>query len=117
MVARHTSIPRTAFALAAVVFAACAETPNPDETGPDAPPEIRPELAKEIRQRVGELGRHIHTYEQLMQKLGGSLGTTVNHFNNAHKELRKVDKDVVKIADTSPAVEPLLLDKPTLDSE
>ena len=47
------------------------------------------EQAKEIQLRVGELGRHIHTYEQLMQKLGGSLGTTVNHFNNAHKELKK----------------------------
>src|SRR6185369_4383671 len=73
------------------------------------------EQAKEIQQRVGELGRHIHTYEQLMQKLGGSLGTTVNHFNNAHKELKKVDKDVVKIAAVNPAVEPLLLDKPALD--
>jgi len=71
--------------------------------------------AKEIQQRVGELGRHINTYEQLMQKLGGSLGTSVNHFNNAHKELKKVDKDVVKIAQVSPSVEPLLVDKPQLD--
>jgi DNA recombination protein RmuC len=70
------------------------------------------EQAKEIQQRVGELGRHIATYEQFMQKLGGSLGTTVSHYNNAHKELKKIDKDVVKIADTNPAVEPLLLDKP-----
>jgi DNA recombination protein RmuC len=73
------------------------------------------EQAKEIQIRVGELGRHIATYEQLMQKLGGSLGTSVNHFNNAHKELKKVDKDVVRIAQTTPAVEPLLLDKPQLD--
>lgn len=73
------------------------------------------EQAKEIQVRVGELGRHIATYEQLMHKLGGSLGTSVNHFNNAHKELRKIDKDVVKIADTAPSVEPLLLDKPQLD--
>ncbi len=74
------------------------------------------EQAKEIQQRVGELGRHINTYEQLMQKLGGSLGTTVNHFNNAHKELKKVDKDVVKIAKVSPAVgEPLKLERPSLD--
>lgn len=73
------------------------------------------EQAKEIQQRVGELGRHITAYEQLMQKLGGSLGTTVNHFNNAHKELKKVDKDVVKIAHATPSVEPLLLDKPIVD--
>jgi DNA recombination protein RmuC len=73
------------------------------------------EQAKEIQKRVGELGRHIGSYETFMQKLGNSLGTTVNHYNNAHKELGKIDKDVVKIADTNPAVEPLILDKPTLD--
>ena len=73
------------------------------------------EQAKEIQIRVGELGRHINTYEQLMQKLGGSLGTTVNHFNNAHKELKKVDKDIVRIAEKSPGVEPLLLEKPQQD--
>lgn len=71
--------------------------------------------AKEIQKRVGELGRHITTYEQLMQKLGNSLGTSVNHFNNAHKELKKVDKDVVKIADTAASVEPLALERPVLD--
>lgn len=75
------------------------------------------EQAKEIQKRVGELGRHIKTYEQYMQKLGNSLGTTVNHFNNAHKELKKVDKDVVKIADADPSVEPLLLDKPVRDED
>jgi len=73
------------------------------------------EQAKEIQVRVGELGRHIVTYEQLMQKLGSSLGTTVNHFNNAHKELKKVDKDVVKIASTVASVEPLALEKPNME--
>jgi DNA recombination protein RmuC len=73
------------------------------------------EQAKQIQKRVGELGRHISTYEQLMQKLGNSLGTSVNHFNNAHKELKKVDKDVLKIADTAAGVEPLALDRPSLD--
>ncbi len=75
------------------------------------------EQAKEIQVRVGELGRHINTYEVLMQKLGGSLGTTVNHFNNAHKELKKVDKDIVRITEKSPGVEPALLSKPQLDDE
>jgi DNA recombination protein RmuC len=50
-----------------------------------------------------------------MQKLGNSLGTTVNHYNTAHRELKKVDKDIVKISGTSPAVEPLLIDKPTME--
>lgn len=72
--------------------------------------------AKEIQVRVGQLGRHISVYEQLMQKLGNSLGTTVNHYNNAHKELKKIDKDVVRIADTSPGVDPMVVDKPQQDS-
>lgn len=73
------------------------------------------EQAKEIQQRVGQLGRHIGSYEQYMQKLGGSLGTTVNHYNTAYKELGKMDKDVVKIAQSTPSVEPLLIDKPDVD--
>ena len=74
------------------------------------------EQAKEIQKRVGELGRHIGTYEQFMQKLGMSLGTTVGHFNNAHKELKKVDKDVLKLGATQVAgVEPLMIDKPIVD--
>ncbi len=71
------------------------------------------EKAKDIQKRVGELGRHITVYEDYMQKLGKSLGTTVNHYNNAHKELGKIDKDVVRIADASPGVEPLLVDRPS----
>lgn len=73
------------------------------------------EQAKEIQKRVGQLGKHIKTYEQFMQKLGNSLGTTVNHYNNAHKELKKVDKDVVKIAGTEEVVEPNMLERPTTD--
>ena len=73
------------------------------------------EQAKEIQKRVGDLGKHIAAHESYMQKLGGSLGTTVNHFNAAHKELKKMDKDVVKIAGNNESVEPLLLDKPLAD--
>lgn len=69
--------------------------------------------AKEIQLRVGKLGVHIAKFETYMQKLGTSLGTTVNHFNSAHKELAKVDKDVVKIAGNESGIEPLLIDKPS----
>lgn len=75
------------------------------------------EQAKDIQVRVGKLGVHIAKFESFMQKLGASLGTTVNHYNNAHKELAKVDKDVVKIAERDPSVAPLLLDRPTNDNE
>lgn len=71
--------------------------------------------AKEIQSRVVQLGRHIDVYEQLMHKLGNSLSTTVNHYNNAHKELKKIDKDVIKVSDKTPSVDPLLIDRPQKD--
>ncbi len=75
------------------------------------------EQAKDIQIRVGQLGKHIGSFDGYMQKLGHALGTTVNHYNAAHKELGKVDKDVIKIAGNDPSVEPLLIDKPRADEE
>ncbi len=73
------------------------------------------EQAKDIQIQVGKLGRHIATFDEYMNKLGKSLGTTVNHYNHAHKELAKVDTDVTKIAGSHKSVEPLLIDKPQED--
>ena len=73
------------------------------------------EQAKDIQVRVGKLGLHIGKFEEYMQKLGNALGTTVNHYNSAHKKLGKVDKDVVKIANTAAQVEPLAIDRPHKD--
>lgn len=75
------------------------------------------EQAKDIQVRVGKLGQHIGKFESFMQKLGGSLGTTVNHFNAAHKELGKIDKDVIKIANTAAGVEPVMIDRPQKDED
>lgn len=75
------------------------------------------EQAKEIQKRVAQLGMHIARYDEYMSKLGNSLGTTVNHFNNAYKEFAKVDKDIVKIAadGSTPKISPETIDKPTVD--
>jgi DNA recombination protein RmuC len=70
------------------------------------------EQAKDIQIQVGKLGRHISTFDDYMGKLGKSLGTTVGHYNNAHKELGKIDTDVTKIAGNNKSVEPLLIDRP-----
>jgi DNA recombination protein RmuC len=71
--------------------------------------------AKDIQIRVGQLGMHIGKFEEYMQKLGTSLSATVNHYNAAHKELGKVDKDVIKIAGNVASVDPLLIDRPQKD--
>ena len=75
------------------------------------------EQAKDIQIQVGKLGRHIAMFDGFMGKLGRSLSTTVNHYNDAHKELAKVDTDVTKIAGNSKSVEPLLIDRPQDDNE
>lgn len=72
------------------------------------------ESAKEIRSRVEQLGRHIGGYDEYMQKLGNSLGTTVNHYNRAYKELNKIDKDVTRITENSIGIEPGVVDRPSL---
>ncbi len=74
------------------------------------------EQAKEIRTRVGDLGRHLASYEQYFGSVGKHLGTTVNQYNLASKELAKIDKDVIKISGQNMEYQPTLLDKPQNDS-
>ncbi len=50
-----------------------------------------------------------------MQKLGSAMGTAVNQYNLAYKEFKKIDKDVVKIAETESAIDPMTLEKPGLE--
>jgi DNA recombination protein RmuC len=73
------------------------------------------ESAKGIRQNVEQLQRHIIAYEEYMKKLGLSLGTTVNHYNTASKELGKIDKDIVKITGGEKGIEVISIDKPLLN--
>lgn len=73
------------------------------------------EQAKEIQVRVVQLRQHLEAYDTYMRKLGASLSTTVNHFNTAHRELKKVDKDVVKISASTPVIEPVTVERPQLE--
>ncbi|MEK7174635.1 MAG: DNA recombination protein RmuC [Patescibacteria group bacterium] len=76
------------------------------------------ESAKEIRKNVELLGKHLVSYEDYMKKLGVHLGTTVNMYNAAGKEFKKVDKDVLRITGEAAGLdEPALLDQPTSEDE
>lgn len=57
------------------------------------------EGAKEIQKNVEKLTRHLQAYNQYFEKIGTTLGTTVNHYNLASKELGKIDRDVMKITE------------------
>jgi len=73
------------------------------------------ESAQLIIGRVEELRKHLVAYEDYMKKLGNTLGTTVNHYNTAYKELRKVDKDMIKITGETASIDPLLIEKPLIE--
>src|SRR3989344_39961 len=52
---------------------------------------------EEIKKRVQDLNRHLNAYDVYFQKIGTHLSTTMNAYNSADKELKKIDKDVLKI--------------------
>ena len=73
------------------------------------------ESAKEIIKKVEDLGKHLKSYDEYHQKLGNALGTVVNHYNASNKELKKIDKDVLRIAGSSPELSLLEVEKPKLE--
>lgn len=70
------------------------------------------ESAKQIGKNVESLTRHLKAYDEYFVKMGNSLGTTVNHYNSAKKELGKVNKDVLRVTGTSPELNQTLIEKP-----
>lgn len=75
------------------------------------------ESAKEIRKNVELLGKHILNYDAYLAKMGAQLSTVVGTYNVAYKEFKKIDKDVVKIAERGGGVEPVQLEKPKFGDE
>ncbi len=73
------------------------------------------ESAKSIKKNVEELARHIQSYESYMKKLGGHLGTTVSTYNNAYKELNKIDKDVYRITGEKMGIDPEQIEGPNAE--
>jgi len=74
------------------------------------------ESAKNIQKNVEKLGRHLSSYEEFFGKVGNSLSTTVNHYNHASKELGKVDKDILRIADKKAvSTDRPIIDRPKAD--
>ena len=71
--------------------------------------------ATEIKKRVGELGTHLKAYEEYHNKLGNALGTVFNHYSASNKELKKIDKDVLRIAGSSPELSLLEIEKPRIE--
>ena len=52
----------------------------------------------DILKNVEKLSNHLNAYKTYHDKLGNTLGTAVNHYNDSTKEFKKIDKDVIKIS-------------------
>jgi DNA recombination protein RmuC len=57
----------------------------------------------------------LKAYEDYHNKLGNNLSTVVNQYVSSSKELKKIDKDVMRITGMSPEIEPVLVEKPMLE--
>lgn len=75
------------------------------------------ESAQEIIKYVSELQKHLKSYGEYHGKLGKTLETVVNHYNQSNKEFNKIDKDILKITGSSMELDLLKLDKPSADDE
>lgn len=69
------------------------------------------ESAMQIRKYVTELGKHLKSYEDYHNKLGKNLGTVVNQYNLSNKEFKKIDKDILKITESSADLDPVLIEE------
>jgi len=73
------------------------------------------ESAKEIIKKVEDLGRHLKSYDEYHAKLGSALTTAVNQYNTSGKELKKIDKDVLRISGTTPGLTLLEVERPKIE--
>jgi DNA recombination protein RmuC len=68
-----------------------------------------------IRKNIELLQKHLIAYDGYFKKVGNSLGATVGHYNNASKELGKIDKDIVKIGGGKSVIDIDEQDRPRLE--
>ena len=70
----------------------------------------------DIIKNVEKLSNHLNAYKTYHDKLGNTLGTAVNHYNDSTKEFKKIDKDIIRISGTSKLeINSELIEKPQSD--
>jgi DNA recombination protein RmuC len=71
----------------------------------------------DVLKNVDKLSSHLNAYKTYHDKLGNTLGTAVNHYNDSTKEFKKIDKDVIKISSRNSQlnITSEAIDKPLLE--
>lgn len=73
--------------------------------------------AELIKKMVEDLQRHLLSYEKAMDSLGKSIGTSVNHYNRATKEFKKMGRDMHRVTDIEDDVKLEEIAGPVLNGE
>jgi len=73
------------------------------------------ENVQKVIKNVEQLNKHLVSYDEYMKKLGNNLDTTVNSYNGAYKEFKKVDKDILRVTGEGGEIELLEIDKTNLE--
>lgn len=75
------------------------------------------ESSHKMIKKVEKLRRHIMNYETFMKKLGNHFKAAVGAYNDAYRELYKIDKDIYQITDEVAEVKPMTLEEPQDENE
>ena len=73
------------------------------------------ESTKKIMKNIQDLDRHLRSYEDYHNRLGKQLDTVMNHYSASDKELKKIDKDILRIENTSPEFSTIQIEKPKIE--
>ena len=75
------------------------------------------ESINEIQINIEKLGNHLNAYLTYHEKLGNSIGTVVNQYNETNKEFKKIDRDITKLTAnrTNIGIEIENIDKPMVE--
>lgn len=75
------------------------------------------ERAQDIIKHVADLGKHFRAYSEFHAKVGNNLTTVINQYNLSSNELKKVSKDMTKIANgtSEDIIEIVAIEKPVLE--
>lgn len=75
------------------------------------------ESIKHVQKNVEQLQGHLAAYETHFTNVGKSLNAVVNHYDKAQTQYRLIDKDVLKITDSSNEFEKMEIEKPRITDE
>lgn len=73
------------------------------------------ERVTDVIKRVGELGKHLKSFEDYQVRMGSALSTVVNHYNAGGKEFKKIDKDIMRITGEGVGIEQAQIEGPDKD--